>query len=158
MCHNKLGHMPQTRVPTRGGGAMHRGGTFGASDHKVVVVGRHFSTRPGGALSHVGALPQTQFKKYLCPQALKFLKMQHSYIMLIRALKLWVTTPNVSQNVMLVSRINSLDKSDKGFVIFTRKLKVGLQWIYFYYVLRCSTVLHAVSCLGCLLELIIIKW
>jgi len=53
--------------------------------------------------------------------------MQHSYIMLIRALKLRVTTPNVSQNVILLSRINSLDKSDKGFVIFARKLKVGLQ-------------------------------
>ena len=42
----------------------------------------------------------------------------------------------------------------KAFVNFTRKLKVGLQWVYFYCILRGNTVLHALSCLlGCLLEL-----
>jgi len=70
-------------------------------------------------------------------------------------LKLWVVSlwhQTGSRNVILASQTNWLDKSDlKGFVIFTKKLKVGLQWIYFYYIFRGNTVLHAVSCLlGCL--------
>jgi len=52
---------------------------------------------------------------------------------------------------------NWLDKSDiTSFVKFTRKLKVGLQWIYFYciFIFRGNIVLHAVSnLLSCLPEL-----
>ena len=59
------------------------------------------------------------------------------------------------RNAILGSRTNWLDKSDiKLFVIFTRKLKVGLQWIYLCYIFSGNTVLPAVSCLlGCLSEL-----
>jgi len=36
------------------------------------------------------------------------------------------------------------------FINFTRKLKVGLQWIYFYCIFRGNSVLYAVSCVpGC---------
>ena len=54
-------------------------------------------------------------------------------------------------------KTNWLDKSElKIFVKFTRKLKVGLQWIYFYciFIFRDNIVLHPVSCLlWCLPEL-----
>jgi len=45
---------------------------------------------------------------------------------------------------------NRLDKSEiTNFVKFARKLKVGLQWLYFYYffIFRGSIVLYAVRCL-----------
>jgi len=46
---------------------------------------------------------------------------------------------------------NLLVKSDiKVFEIFSRRLKIGLQRIYFYSIFRGNTVVHAVGCLwGC---------
>jgi len=42
----------------------------------------------------------------------------------------------------------------KVFVIFSRKLKVGLQWFYFYCLFRGTTMPRALSCLQwCLPEL-----
>ena len=57
-----------------------------------------------------------------------------------------------SRKVNLGSRTNWLVKSDlKVFELISRKLKVGLQRIYFYFIFRGNTVLHAARCLlGCL--------
>ena len=59
-----------------------------------------------------------------------------------------------SWNVISGRETNWLDKSDITIIVnFTRKSKVGRQWIYFYCIFSGYIVICAVSCLGSLPEL-----
>jgi len=56
-------------------------------------------------------------------------------------LKLWVAKCNFG-----VTKQIGLTNQTKAFANLTRKLKVGLQWIYFFCIFTGNNVLHAVSC------------